>query len=146
MNTVINCPLNERCGCKCQAKIVQTPTQTVLFIADKHTAADHVADKDRAKFLKFKDTCLRTYVRHTPLPSPRTTVIIGHTLMTTTSTRSSMNMFVASCGALSKAQVPDSKNFSSCGCESRERLVLQNGLSYIGVVPPRDAGCWPTGA
>ena len=58
MNTVINCPLNERCGCKCQAKIVQTPTQTVLFTADKHTAADHLADKDRAKIFKFKDKAM----------------------------------------------------------------------------------------
>ena len=73
-------------------------------------------------------------------------VIFGHTLMTTTSTRSSMNMLVASCGARSKVQAPDSKNISSSGCISRERLVRQEGLSNIGVVPPRDAGCWPTGA
>ena len=58
INTVIGCPLNERCGCKCQTKIVQTPTQTILFIADKHTAANYVADNDRAKFLKFKDKAM----------------------------------------------------------------------------------------
>ena len=33
--------------------------------------------------------------------------------------------FVTLSSALSKAQAPDSKNFSSSGCVSRERLVWQ---------------------
>ena len=38
---------------KCQAKIVETPVLTILFIADFHTAADHVVASDtRIKYLK----------------------------------------------------------------------------------------------
>ena len=47
-NTILSCPLRDRCNCQCQA----TPAQTILFIADLHTAADHVGSKDRIKFLK----------------------------------------------------------------------------------------------
>ena len=36
--------------------MVETPVQTILFIADLHTAADHVATKDQSKFLKHADT------------------------------------------------------------------------------------------
>ena len=44
-NTIANCPLFRRCGCKCQAKIVQTPVQTILSISNPHTAADHLSEK-----------------------------------------------------------------------------------------------------
>ena len=42
-NTIVNCPLFRRCGCKCQTKIVQTPVQTILSISNQHTTADHLA-------------------------------------------------------------------------------------------------------
>ena len=53
-NTILNCPLSRRCGCQCEAKIVETPTQTILFIYKSHTAADHVSHKDQAKFLSHQ--------------------------------------------------------------------------------------------
>ena len=57
-NTILNCPLFRRCGCKCQAKIVQTPVQTILSISNLHTAADHLPEKDKAKFLSHKQMSL----------------------------------------------------------------------------------------
>ena len=35
-NTIANCPLLRQCGCKCQAKIVQTPVQTILSICNSN--------------------------------------------------------------------------------------------------------------
>ena len=55
LNTILSCPLRNRCGCQCQAKIVEQPTTTVLFIADQHTAADHIQDRDGGKYLKFQE-------------------------------------------------------------------------------------------
>ena len=57
-NTIVNCPLLRRCGCQCQAKIVEQPTQTLLFISNSHTAADHVSQKDTAKFLSHQQKVL----------------------------------------------------------------------------------------
>jgi len=53
LNTVVNCPLEHRCKYRCQAKIVESPDTTYLFIADAHTAADHVSEKDSSKYLKY---------------------------------------------------------------------------------------------
>ena len=49
-NTILSCPLRDRCNCQCQAKIIEIPVLTILFIADLPTAADHVGSKDRSKF------------------------------------------------------------------------------------------------
>lgn len=53
LNTIVNFPLQIRCKCRCQAKIVETQDTTFLYIADAHTVADHVAEKDASKYLKF---------------------------------------------------------------------------------------------
>ena len=50
-NTSLQCPLVERCGCPCEAKIEESPGQFILYIHAEHTAEDHKADK--AKFLKY---------------------------------------------------------------------------------------------
>ena len=42
-NTIANCPLFRLCWRKCQAKIAQTPVQTILSISNSHTAADHLS-------------------------------------------------------------------------------------------------------
>ena len=55
-NTILSCLLQNQCNCPCQAKIIETPVQIILFIADIHTAADHVGSKDRSKFLKHPET------------------------------------------------------------------------------------------
>ena len=57
-NTIVNCPLFRRCGCQCQAKIVQTPVQTILSISNSHTAADHLPEQDKAKFLSHQQMSL----------------------------------------------------------------------------------------
>ena len=57
-NTIVNCPLFRRCGCKCQAKIVQTPVQTILSVSYSHTAADHLSEKDKAKYLSHQQMSL----------------------------------------------------------------------------------------
>ena len=51
-NTIISCPLRDRCNCQFQAKIIETSVQTILFIADLHTAAENVSSKDRSNSLK----------------------------------------------------------------------------------------------
>ena len=67
-NTVANCPLWTRCGCKCQAKIVETPIHIILFIPNSHIAADHVGEKDKAKFLSHKEmNLIATAVKLAPL-------------------------------------------------------------------------------
>ena len=61
LNTVVNCPLEHRCKCRCQAKIVESPDTTYLFIADAHTAADHVSEKDSSKYLKYSQQAFIAY-------------------------------------------------------------------------------------
>ena len=46
-NTTLLCPLVERCGCPCEAKIEETPGQFILYIHAEHTAADHKDDGSR---------------------------------------------------------------------------------------------------
>ena len=50
-NKVFLCPLARLAACTCQAKIVETPRDISLFVANMHSAADH-ENKDRSKFLK----------------------------------------------------------------------------------------------
>jgi hypothetical protein len=70
LNTIVSCPLRDRCKCQCQAKITDTPEQTILYVADAHTAADHVPEKDDSKFLKFHTKALiATAVKVAPLQS-----------------------------------------------------------------------------
>ena len=57
-NTIVNCPLFRRCRCKCPAKIVQTPVQTILSISNSHTAADHLSEKDKSKYLSHQQMSL----------------------------------------------------------------------------------------
>ena len=46
-NTTLLCPLVERCGCPCEAKIEETPGQFILYIHAERTAADHKDDSSR---------------------------------------------------------------------------------------------------
>ena len=57
INTTLLCPLVERCGCPCEAKIVEMPGHFTLRIHAKHTAADHATDN--AKFLTH-DNAVKT--------------------------------------------------------------------------------------
>jgi hypothetical protein len=67
-NIILNCPLSRRCGCQCQAKIVETPTQTILYISQKHTASDHVSQKDKAKYLSHQQMdMIASAVKFAPL-------------------------------------------------------------------------------
>ena len=50
-NTSLQCPLVERCGCPCVAKIEESPGQFILYVHAEHTAEDHKEDK--AKFLEY---------------------------------------------------------------------------------------------
>ena len=60
-----------RCNCPCQAKIIETPVQTILFIADLHNSADHVGSKDLSKFLKHSQRhMIASAVKVAPLQSP----------------------------------------------------------------------------
>ena len=69
-NTILSCPLRDRCNCQCQAKIVETPVQTILYFTSMHTAADHVATKDHSKYLKHAQrNMIATAVKIAPLKS-----------------------------------------------------------------------------
>ena len=69
-NTILSCPLRGRCNCQCQAKIVETPVQTILYISSMHTAADHVATKNQSKYLKrAQRNMIATAVKIAPLQS-----------------------------------------------------------------------------
>ena len=46
-NATLLCPLVERCGYPCEAKIEETPGQFIFYIHAKHTAADHKDDISR---------------------------------------------------------------------------------------------------
>jgi len=54
MNDSASCPLKDRCGCECEAKIMRTSEEVILFFHKAHTAEDHVPEKDKGKFLKFQ--------------------------------------------------------------------------------------------
>ena len=44
-NTTHLCPLVERCGCPCEAKIEESPEQFIIYIHKEYTAADHKDDR-----------------------------------------------------------------------------------------------------
>ena len=70
LNTIVQCPLERRCTCSCQVKIVQTATQVItgMSIADIHTAQNHLEDK--AKFLTRQQRSLvATAVKLAPMKS-----------------------------------------------------------------------------
>ena len=71
-NVIVNCPLIKRCNCPCQCKIVEKPTITTLYVANLHTADDHVTAKDKSKYLNFREkTVIRDAVKIAPNQSAR---------------------------------------------------------------------------
>ena len=58
-NTTLLCPLVERCGCPCEAKIEETTGQFVLYIHAEHTAADHKDDSSRYLSVYKQDFVLK---------------------------------------------------------------------------------------
>ena len=67
---ILSCPLRDRCSCQCQAKLVETLVQSILYISCMHTAADHVATKDQSKYLKHAQrNTIATTVKIGPLQS-----------------------------------------------------------------------------
>ena len=71
-NVIVNCPLIKRCNCSCQCKIVEKPTITTLYVANLHTADDHVTAKDKSKYLNFREkTVIRDAVKIAPNQSAR---------------------------------------------------------------------------
>ena len=42
VNNLAVCPLKDRCGCPCEAKIVHTALEVILYLHMAHTAQDHV--------------------------------------------------------------------------------------------------------
>ena len=50
-NTILRCPLWERCERQCEAKIVTSSTTTILFISNPHTAQHRSKDKDKSVYL-----------------------------------------------------------------------------------------------
>ena len=69
-NTILSCPLRDQCNCQCQAKIVETLVQTILYFSSMHTTADHVATKDQSKYLKHAQrNMIATAVKIAPLQS-----------------------------------------------------------------------------
>ena len=59
-NTILRCPLWERCECQCKAKIVTTSMTTVLFISKPHTPQHHSKEKDKSVFLSYEG---KTFVK-----------------------------------------------------------------------------------
>ena len=64
-NTILRCPLWERCECPCEAKIVTSSTTTVLFISNPHTPQHHTPqhhskDKDKSVYLSYEE---KTFVK-----------------------------------------------------------------------------------
>ena len=59
-NTILSCPLWERCECPCEAKIVTSSTTTILFISNPHTAEHHSKDKDKSVYLSYEE---KTFVK-----------------------------------------------------------------------------------
>ena len=57
-NTTYQCPLLERCGCPCVAKIEESPEQFILYIQKEYTAADHNDDNSRYFSVDKQDSVL----------------------------------------------------------------------------------------
>ena len=69
-NTILRCPLWERCQCPCEAKIVTTSTTTVLYISHPHTPQHHGKDKDKSVFLSYEEkTFVNKAVKISPMQS-----------------------------------------------------------------------------
>ena len=69
-NTILRCPLWERCQCPCEAKIVTTSTTTVLYISHPHTPQHHGKDKDKSVFLSYEEkTFVKKAVKISPMQS-----------------------------------------------------------------------------
>ena len=69
-NTILRCPLWQRCECPCEAKIVTSPTHTVLYISNPHTAEHHSKDKDKSVYLSFQEkTFVKKAVKISPMQS-----------------------------------------------------------------------------
>ena len=49
-NTTLLCPLVERCGCPCEAKIEEMQGQFILFIHAEQAAANHKDNKSKISF------------------------------------------------------------------------------------------------
>ena len=65
-NTTLLCPLVERYGCPCAAKIEETPGQFILYVHAEQTAADHKDDNSR--FLSVdKQDFVRKAVKTAPM-------------------------------------------------------------------------------
>ena len=58
-NTILRCPLWQRCRCPCEAKIVISPTNTIVFISNLHTAEHHSKDKDKSVYLSFQEKTMQ---------------------------------------------------------------------------------------
>ena len=54
MNFSCACPLRERVGCECEAKISFHPKFVILFFHKAHSAQDHICEKDQSKYLTFQ--------------------------------------------------------------------------------------------
>ena len=69
-NTILRCPLWERCECPCEAKIVTSSTTTILFISNPHTAQHHSKDKDKSVYLSYEEkTFVKKAVKISPMQS-----------------------------------------------------------------------------
>ena len=69
-NTILRCPLWQRCECPCEAKIVTSPTHTVLYISNPHTAEHHSKGKDKSVYLLFQEkTFVKKAVKISPMQS-----------------------------------------------------------------------------
>ena len=67
-NTMLVCPLVERCGWPCEAKIEETPGQFILYIHAEHTSADHQDDSSRYLSQAFdKQDFVRKAVKTAPI-------------------------------------------------------------------------------
>jgi hypothetical protein len=70
-NMVGSCPMRDRCGCQCEAKIVKDATRVVLSIANAHTTDDH-EEEEGIKFLTHKQKCLVAHaVKIAPMQTAR---------------------------------------------------------------------------
>jgi hypothetical protein len=68
MNFLCACPLRERCGCECEAKIAYQPAVVILFFHKAHSARDHVCERDQSKYLTFQQkSFIATAVKIAPL-------------------------------------------------------------------------------
>ena len=59
-NTILRCSLWQRCECPCETKIVTSPTTTILFISNPHTAEHHSKDKVKPVYFSYEE---KTFVK-----------------------------------------------------------------------------------